>query len=54
MPLILPMIRRITTDETITYSTDTDEVSTRLLMAEPFNVTYTPTNNNKLSNRVVQ
>ncbi len=40
----LPMIRRITKDETLTDDTDADEVTTQLLMADPFNLTYAPKN----------
>lgn len=38
------MIHRITEDDTITDDSDTDDVTTLLLKAEPFNLTYMLTN----------
>ena len=49
LPAFLPMIRRITLDNTITDNTDTEEVTTKLLMADPFMLTYTA---NKIINAV--
>lgn len=38
------MVRRITMDDMLTDNSDTDDVTTQLLMATPFDLTYTPTN----------
>ena len=45
----LPMIRRIAQDDTITSLTSTDEVTTQLLTANKFNLTYNP---NRIINAV--
>lgn len=38
----LPMIKLITKDDTITDDTHTDEVTTQLLLSDPFQTTWTP------------
>ncbi len=40
----LPMIRRITNDDTITDGKNTEEVTTQLLMAESFTLTWSSNN----------
>ncbi len=45
----IPMIRRMTKDDTLSDLTSTDEITTRLLTSDPFTMTYTPRTSSTLS-----